>query len=58
MSKSNNELVKSTVVALCKVSGRRTSESFAFKVMNTIVDSLKQRYDFFNYVCSWGEIEL
>ena len=50
MSKSNNELVKSTVFALCKVSGRRTSESFAFKVMNTIVDSLKQRYDFFNYV--------
>lgn len=50
MAKSNTELVKNTVVALCKVSGRRTSESFAFKVMNTIVDSLKQRYDFFNYV--------
>lgn len=50
MAKSNTELVKNTVVALCKVSGRRTSESFAFKVMNTIVDSLKQRYDFFNHV--------
>ncbi|HMA82611.1 MAG TPA: hypothetical protein VKP59_00095 [Candidatus Thermoplasmatota archaeon] len=54
MPKSNTELVKSTLFALCKVSGRRTSESFAFKVMNTIVDSLKQRYDFFNHVTIKG----
>lgn len=54
MPKSNKDLLKNTVVALCKVSGRRTSESFAFKVINTIVDSLKQRYDFFNYVTIRG----
>ncbi|MBS3748880.1 MAG: hypothetical protein KGY67_04185 [Candidatus Thermoplasmatota archaeon] len=54
MPKSNTELVKQTVFALCKVSARRTSESFAFKVMNTIVDSLKQRYDFFNHVTIKG----
>jgi hypothetical protein len=54
MTTSNTDLLKSTVSALCKVSGRRTSESFAFKVMNTIVDSLRQRYHFFNHVTIRG----
>ena len=58
MPKSNTELVKRTVFALCKVSGRRTSESFAFKVMNTIIDSLKKRYDFFNHVTINGMAQL
>lgn len=54
MTKSNAEILKNTLFALCKVSGRRTSEAFAYKVMNTIVNSLKNRYTFFDQVSIQG----
>lgn len=50
MNKTNAELLKDTLFSLCKVSGRRTSDEFAYKVMNTIVSSLKQRYTFFDQI--------
>jgi hypothetical protein len=54
MNKTNVELLKDTLFSLCKVSGRRTSDAFAYKVMNTIVSSLKQRYTFFDQVSITG----
>ena len=54
MNKTNAEILKSTLFAICKVSGRRTSESFAYKVINTIVNSLKNRYMFLENVSIHG----
>ena len=51
---SNGELLKNTLYALCKVSGRRTSEEFSLKVLNTILHSLKNRYQFLNQVSIAG----
>lgn len=54
MTKSNAEVLKNTLFALCKVSGRRTSDAFAYKVMNTILSSLKNRYSFLDQVSMVG----
>lgn len=54
MTKSNEEVLRNTLFALCKVSGRRTSDTFAYKVMNTIVHSLKNRYSFLGQVSIHG----
>jgi len=54
MRMSNIEILKDTLFALCKVSGRRTSDAFAYQVMNTIVTSLKQRYSFFEQITITG----
>ena len=54
MNKTNAEILKNTLFAICKVSGRRTSESFAYKVINTIVNSLKNRYMFLENVSIHG----
>ncbi len=54
MNKTNAEILKSTLFAICKVSGRRTSESFAYKVINTILNSLKDRYMYLEKVSIQG----
>jgi len=54
MNKTNAEILKSTLFAICKVSGRRTSESFAYKVINTILNSLKDRYMYLEKVSILG----
>jgi hypothetical protein len=46
----NSMILKNSLQALCKIAGRRTSETFAYKVMNAITASLKERYDFLHYV--------
>lgn len=50
MVKENAELLKDTLSALCKISGRRTSDEFAFKVIDTIISSLNYRYQFFDHI--------
>lgn len=54
MNKTNAEILKNTLFAICKVSGRRTSESFAYKVINTIVNSLKNRYMYLEHISIQG----
>lgn len=54
MSKKNTELLKDTLFALCKISGRRTSDIFAHKVISTIIASLKTRYEFFEQISITG----
>jgi hypothetical protein len=54
MNKTNAEIFKNTLFAICRVSGRRTSDSFANKVINTIVNSLKNRYLFLENVSIQG----
>lgn len=46
----NSLILKNSLQALCTIAGRRTSETFATKVMNAITSSLKERYDFLSYV--------
>jgi len=46
----NSDVLKQTLFALCKVSGRRTTDAFAYKVINTIISSLKPRYQVFEHV--------
>lgn len=46
----NSMILKNSLQALCTIAGRRTSETFAYKVMNAITSSLKERYDFLHYV--------
>lgn len=46
----NSRILKTSIQALCMVAGRRTSETFSYKVMNSITSSLIDRYDFLNYV--------
>lgn len=54
LTKSNAELLRNTLFALCKVSGRRTSETFAYKIINTIIKSLKRKYMFLGEVSIHG----
>lgn len=50
MEMENALILKNSLQALCNIAGRRTSENFANKVMNTIMSSLKERYTFLDFV--------
>lgn len=46
----NKDLLKISLRALCQVSGRRTSDNFAKKVITSIIESFKEKYNFLIYV--------
>jgi hypothetical protein len=46
----NSDILKSSLQSLCTIAGRRTSESFASRVMGAITKTLEQRYGFLKYV--------
>jgi hypothetical protein len=50
MVEKNSEVLKQTLFALCKVSGRRTTDAFAYKVINTIISTLRSHYRVFEHV--------
>jgi len=50
MDIKNASIVHNSLQALCSIAGRRTTSNFAVKVMNTIMTTLRDRYDFLKYV--------
>lgn len=46
----NSTLIKLSLSALCKVAVRRTSGSFAIKVINSIIISFRKKYGFLNHI--------
>jgi hypothetical protein len=46
----NSTLIKLSLSALCKVAVRRTSGSFATKVINSIILSFRKKYGFLNHI--------
>ena len=46
----NSDLLKAVIKALYNVTNRRTTQNFAFAVINTIIRTIEERYDFLKYV--------
>ena len=46
----NSDLLKAVIKALYNVANRRTTQNFAFAVINTIIRTIEERYDFLKYV--------
>ncbi len=50
MGNNNSYVLGQILLALYNVAGRRTTHSFAAKVIGSIIKTLTQKYDFLNYV--------
>jgi hypothetical protein len=50
MDEKNSTILQKSLIALCSIAGRRTTNNFASKVMNTILISLQERYSFLQHV--------
>jgi len=46
----NKNLLKISLMSLCKAAGRRTSENFSKKVINSIIESFEEKYEFLTNV--------